>query len=171
MDRAQGVHTVKGRFRRFRQADFYLNAQRELLPSMKILWMPSRSINRIFRPKRMLRVGKFQLSFGIWFGVCDIFSDGTKPGHLCFCPDFVLILCDKRCRSWGELLDTTKNGLFIITPHKRSWKQDCENAKPLAKTSLHPMHVLLSIWLHSRRIIHFDLLPVGETKTGMEYRN
>lgn len=59
--------------------------------------------------------------------------------------------------------------LYNNVVRKRTWKEAGENAEIIAKSGLHPMKVLLSVWWDCRGIIFFELLPRGETITTDKY--
>ena len=53
--------------------------------------------------------------------------------------------------------------LYNNVQRKRTWKQAGEHGDAMAKTSLHPMKVMLCVWWDCKAIIHFEFLPAGQT--------
>lgn len=94
----------------------------------------------------------------MWYSL----TDQNKLDHVC--GNFFTVMPWK-----GELYRiVTGNEKWIVYDNVQSnwhWKQACECAEYVFKTSLHPMIVLLSVWWDCRGIIQSDLIPAGETIT------
>ncbi|XP_044573801.1 histone-lysine N-methyltransferase SETMAR-like [Drosophila ananassae] len=62
---------------------------------------------------------------------------------------------------------TIKLDSLVITydniKRKRSWSKHGESSQTVAKSGLTAQKVLLSVWWDIRRIIHYEVLPYGQT--------
>ena len=53
--------------------------------------------------------------------------------------------------------------------YKCTWKQAGEHGDAMAKTSLHPMKVMLCVWWDCKGIIYFEFLPASQTIDSYKY--
>lgn len=60
--------------------------------------------------------------------------------------------------------------LYRNCKRSRQWLSTGQTPIPTAKDGLHPKKVLLSVWWDSLGIIHYELMPPGQTITGEVYR-
>jgi len=105
--------------------------------------------------------------FGVW--VPHRLSDINKGAR------FVAALANLERYEAGNLnLDLVLTGdekwvLYVNVVRRKEWVPRGERATPTARPGLHPKKVLLCMWWDTEGVVHWELLPQGQTITAEVY--
>lgn len=183
LNAAPSLRTIKNWFKKFRAGEFCLEDHpRSGRPSV----IDDDVVCALLKNNSRLSTEEIAESLGV--DISTVFRHLKKLGYILKLDTWVPhqlteINKQNRLNHTLSLLARNKNEPFLdrlVTGdekwvlynnihRKRTWKTVGESAESVPKAGLHPIKVLLSIWWDCRGIIHFELLPRGETITAEKY--
>ncbi|XP_035218054.1 histone-lysine N-methyltransferase SETMAR-like [Stegodyphus dumicola] len=93
-------------------------------------------------------------------------SDANKQQRVAAC--LSLLTRHRNASIFDRVLTSDENWVQYDTP--RSSRLSLRDPVPhTARPSLHPRKIMLCIWWTSRQVVHYELLPVGQTITAGLY--